>query len=58
MTAVSKTKITFTKRISDTPMSSGDWEASEDLLARMVARAIAFDLGWLKTEEIQNKEDE
>ena len=34
-------RFTFTKTISETPMSQADWEASEDTLARMDARAIA-----------------
>jgi len=44
------TRFTFTKTISETPMSGHDLETAEDLLARMVARAIAVDQGWLKVE--------
>lgn len=39
-----KSRITFNKTISPTPMAQTEWEASEDLLARMVARAIAMEL--------------
>jgi len=31
----------FTVRFSATPMPQAEWEAAEDLLARLVARAIA-----------------
>jgi len=37
----SKQRFTFTTRYSLTPMTPADWEACEDLLAHMVARAIA-----------------
>jgi hypothetical protein len=36
-----KAKFTVTKSLSDTPMTQAEWEACEDLLAKMVARAIA-----------------
>mgnify|MGYP001153993790 CR=1 FL=1 len=36
-------KFTITKRISPTPMTQAEWEASEELLAEMIARAIAAD---------------
>ena len=35
------TKFTFTNTISPTPMTKAEWEVSEDLLAEMIARAIA-----------------
>jgi len=51
MTLKSKnTRFKFTKSISSTMMIPADLEATEDLLARMVARAIAVDQGWLKVE--------
>jgi len=33
-------RFTFTKTVSDTPMPPSDWEACEDLLAKLVARCI------------------
>lgn len=38
-----KTRIKFTKQVSPTPMTQAEWESAEDLLARMVARAIAME---------------
>ncbi len=36
-------RFTITKSISPTPMTQAEWEASEELLARLVARAIMAD---------------
>jgi len=36
-------RITLTESVCSTPMTQTEWEAAEDLLARMVARAIAAD---------------
>jgi hypothetical protein len=36
-------RLTFKYRTSDTPMSSQDWEAAEELLAKLIARAYALD---------------
>lgn len=36
-----KSRITFTESTSTTPMTADEWEACEDMLARMIARAIA-----------------
>jgi len=42
-----KPKFTFTKSLTTKPMSPAEWETCEDLLAKLVARAIAVDVGWL-----------
>ena len=34
-------RFTITKRISPTPMTQAEWEASEELLAEFIARTIA-----------------
>lgn len=44
MTKKNTSRFSFTKTLSPTPMTIAEWEASEDLLARMVARAIAMEL--------------
>jgi hypothetical protein len=38
-----KNRFTFIRTISPIPMTHAEWEASEDLLAELVARAIAAD---------------
>ena len=47
----SKSQFTFTRSISDTPMTREQWEATEDLLAKFVARAILHEM-----KEEKNKE--
>jgi len=49
------TRFAFTKSIFETPMTAAEWEATETLLAKMVARSIAVDQGWLKVEENKRK---
>ena len=39
----SRSRFTITKRISPAPMTQVEWEACEELLAELVARAIAAD---------------
>jgi hypothetical protein len=46
-------KLTFKIEISPIPMTQAAWEASEDLLARMVARAIWVDYR-KQSEEVAN----
>jgi len=55
MNSIRKPRFNFTKSISPTPMTSAEWESCEDVLARMVARSIAVDQGWLKVEENKRK---
>jgi hypothetical protein len=43
MTKRSDSKITFVKQVSQTLMDQAQWEAVEDLLAKMIARAILRD---------------
>jgi hypothetical protein len=38
-----KQKFTFTNTISPIPMTQAEWEASEELLAELIARAIVAD---------------
>ncbi|MCX6645111.1 MAG: hypothetical protein NTY09_01945 [bacterium] len=47
-----KSKFTFTTSISETPMTKTEWEACEDLLAKLVAKAIATDLPEFIKKEI------
>jgi hypothetical protein len=54
----SKPEFKFIIRISETPMTQAEFEAAEDLLARMIARAIAAEQGWLKTDDNQTKGDD
>jgi hypothetical protein len=39
----SKERFTITKRISPIPMTQAEWEACEELLAELIARAIVAD---------------
>ena len=39
----SKRRFTFTARIAEAPMSAAEWQATERLLARLIARAYAHD---------------
>jgi len=53
-----KSRFTVTINYSPVPMTQAEWEASEDLLAKMVARAIAAEQGWLKTNEDRTEGDD
>jgi hypothetical protein len=48
-----KSKFAITVKYFPTPMTRAEWEASEDLLARMVARAIWVDYR-KQSEEVGN----
>ena len=53
-----KSKPTFTKSISDTPMTQEEWDACEDLLVEMVARAIFAEHQELKDKEKEMEKEE
>lgn len=58
MTRSSKSQITFIRNISDIPMTQAEYESTEDLLARLVARAIAIDEGLIAGNGSTKGDDE